>query len=86
MSYYLQGYGEGFIARNGDKYEYNVKGEVKGSYDSVDELVEANPTNNGKKDSEAKPDLATTDAADMAATGTAKDAAPKKTTKRSAKK
>jgi hypothetical protein len=49
MSYYIQSYGKGFIQRNGDKYELNIDGEVVGSYDSIQHLVDAHPLDDGKQ-------------------------------------
>lgn len=84
MSYYLQGYGDGFIARDGDKYEYNVNGEVAGTYDSIDKLVEANPTSDGKSNTSGQRSASEADSSDVAATGTVK--APQKATRRKSTK
>jgi hypothetical protein len=42
MADYVQSYAKGFIAREGDKYQYNVGGKVVGTYKSIDELVKDN--------------------------------------------
>lgn len=41
MGYYLQSYGRGYITREGDKYQYHEGDKAVGTYDTIDELVEA---------------------------------------------
>lgn len=41
MAYTLQKFQDGVIKRAGNKYQFVVNAKVKGSYDSVDELVKA---------------------------------------------
>jgi hypothetical protein len=80
---FIQSYGNGYIARNGDQYEYKVKEEVVGSYKTVEELVAANPVHNGKpsRQTEGSMDaaLSTNDVASKAdAKGTKKGAKAQK--------
>ncbi|UNQ40941.1 hypothetical protein MPC38_06735 [Prescottella equi] len=46
---YIQSYGAGYIQREGKKYELVVNDKVKGSYESMDALVAANPVSDGKQ-------------------------------------
>lgn len=50
MSVYIQGFSKGFIAREGNQYQYNEGGKVVGTYDSVEELVAANSKTDGEQD------------------------------------
>lgn len=54
MADFIQTYGEGYIARQGKQYQYVVDEKVKGTYDSVSDLVEAQDgASTGATDSDA---------------------------------
>lgn len=73
MGTFLQSYGRGYIAREGDQYQYVENEKVVGTYDSVDELVKAN-SDDGKQDKQSTATAGATDVAEASA--------PKKTRSR----
>lgn len=79
MATYLQSYSKGYIARDGDKYQYNEGGKVIGSYSSVQELVDANPINGTQS---SKTDSKATTTADVASASTTKSSTGKRSTKK----
>lgn len=89
MAYFLQNYKDGHIAREGDKYQYVTaeggKEKVVGTYDSIDALVKANPTADGKEAQSGQRSVADTSTSDVSSASTTKESA-KKPAKRSAKK
>ena len=89
MSYFIQNYGNGHIARDGNKYQLvDREDKVVGTYSSVDELVKANPVNeDGKQDRQVRGRVDAGEAAEgeLASKGST-EGAKEKVTKRSAKK
>lgn len=53
MAVYIQSYQDGYIAREGNKYQYVVEEKVVATYNSVEELAAAQ-RNDGKQDQESK--------------------------------
>lgn len=85
MGYYIQSYGSGHIEREGSKYKLVVKGKDVGTYNSVHELAEANPLNDGKQDQSSESSVDATASTDVA-TASDTQSAPKKTTRRKSTK
>lgn len=75
MAVFIQSFGKGHIARDGDKYQYVENNKVVGTYDTTEALVEAYSGKQTKQSGSSSSQALTT-----------ADVAPKAAAKKSAKK
>lgn len=54
MGTFIQSYASGYIARDGDKYQYVENEKVLGTYDTIDQLVGKHTPKDGKQTTDTK--------------------------------